>query len=350
MSEDSDRRAREYFDQLAAIPHADRAMRLESMREEDPAAAAEAESLLSFHELGGAVLDRAPGGGLLAEAASIGPGPIGAGERIGRWTLVESAGAGGACTVYRATDERGGSYAVKVVREELVTPAMRQRFARCELAWPRADGIAAVHEVGVVGTVPYIVTDWADGGVITDAERLEAMNLRARLTLGAAVCDIVARGHAAGVVHGRVHPSNIRWRDGTPMVLDFGVFRLLDEPRETSRTARLRPGLSRVRSLSHYAAPEQLGDAPGSPDERTDVYALGALALELALGRPGTARDAAGAELPVDCGPILRRALAERAAERFQSAAELGDALRTCRIEGGKGERGGWWRRVLGGR
>jgi serine/threonine protein kinase len=97
---------------------------------------------------------------------------------------------------------------------------------------------------------------------------------------------------------------------------DFGVAGLLHEPRMTRQSTILgTPG---------YLAPEQLAGA--DPDPRQDLYAVGAVAVELLTGeRPG-----ADGKLPMVDGPLgefIRRCSATDPADRPESANDVGRLL-----------------------
>lgn len=92
------------------------------------------------------------------------------------------------------------------------------------------------------------------------------------IVLGHVVATALAGAHAAGVVHGRVHPANVLFRpSGEPVLADFGVALRRAFPRDTAGELE-------------YLAPETLRDE--TLDERTDLYGLGALLHRALTGHP----------------------------------------------------------------
>jgi serine/threonine-protein kinase len=92
------------------------------------------------------------------------------------------------------------------------------------------------------------------------------------------VCDAVGYMHGRGVIHRDLKPSNIMiCRDRTLRVMDFG---LASPP---IRRRSLLAKFTTVLGTPEYMAPEQVENGP--IDERTDIYALGAILYELLTGQ-----------------------------------------------------------------
>ncbi|WDE98687.1 serine/threonine-protein kinase [Lentisphaera profundi] len=102
------------------------------------------------------------------------------------------------------------------------------------------------------------------------------------------ICDAIAYAHSRGVIHLDIKPDNIRIGDfGEVLICDWGLAKTLgDEDYELDEdllpenfnTATLNGVL---KGSPGYMAPEQVDRKRGQKDQRTDVYALGAILYEL---------------------------------------------------------------------
>jgi eukaryotic-like serine/threonine-protein kinase len=168
------------------------------------------------------------------------------------------------------------------------------------------------------------------------------LSVREAVGLGIGACRAVEAAHAAGLVHRDIKPGNlIRTSDGTVKLLDFGVAKPQSEVTLSDESER---GALVIVGTPEYMAPEQ---ARGSADERSDVYALGAVLYELVTGAlpheapsipalydrklagpPERASEMApGQKIPRAFDRLIERALAPEPSLRFQSAADLREAL-----------------------
>lgn len=177
------------------------------------------------------------------------------------------------------------------------------------------------------------LSEWAAkrGGVA-------AVPLEQRLHLLAQVALAVAAAHDAGVLHKDLKPSNILVADDGDepqvRVADFGSAAMVDPSRlgALGITSTGMPGVSDgadgdLSGTLAYLAPEVL--AGQSPTASADIYALGVILYQLAVG-DFRAVPAPGWEARVE-DPLLRQDIAEAAcgdsAERLSSAAELAERL-----------------------
>ena len=129
-------------------------------------------------------------------------------------------------------------------------------------------------------TYPYLECDYINGGTvkarIDDGKRpTETADTRGLLTgLLAGVGEI----HDLGVLHRDIKPANTALRDGDwgqPVLLDFGLARVLDMSSHTEYPARI--------GTEMYMAPEQLKSQQAR--RRSDMFSLAVVVYEAATGR-----------------------------------------------------------------
>ncbi|MBP6438552.1 MAG: serine/threonine protein kinase [Thermomonas sp.] len=239
-----------------------------------------------------------------------------AGRRVGNWQLIEEIGRGGMSVVYRARRlevDFEQIAAVKLLGLAALGSEGSTRFEqeRRVLARLRHPHIAALIDGGFAedGT-PFLAMALVEGETLAKHCEQRQLDWRARVRLMIQVCDAVAHAHRNLLVHRDLKPANIMvTAEGVPVLLDFGIAKLLDDGREDTRTGMraLTPG---------YAAPEQRDG--GQITTATDVYALGVILRELCAG---------SASLPQDLRNIIAMALREDAARRYPDARALGEDL-----------------------
>lgn len=286
------------------------------------------------------------------------------GARLGVYELLEELGAGSSGTVYRARDTRlGREVAVKVLppsaaRDERIL----RRFEREARAASALDhpNVLIVHDVGVTGDRPYLVTELLSGDTLRVRLREGALPWRKAVDLALQLCAGLAAAHERGILHLDLKPDNLFvTAEGRLKILDFGLARL----REGAWEAALDPTrtLDRTQALGTlgYASPEQLREGP--VDHRADVFAAGAILYEMLGGRrafgPGSPAELASATLKEEPPPlavpvpaplerIARRCLEKDPQDRFQSVRDLLFALEAAAAVGGPPPRGRLSRRA----
>jgi serine/threonine protein kinase len=266
------------------------------------------------------------------------------GSRIGPYTLHGRLGHGAMAQVYRAADPSGQEVAVKALHPHLTDDAgfidrfRREAEAASALEHPN---IARVLDHGCEDGCHYLVMELIEGPSLRAwlDERDQPLAPVEAVTLAAALADIVAYAHSQGVVHRDLKPSNVLLRGGqleTPVLTDFGVARMVDATVATAADATL--------GTPAYMAPEQGQGQSG--DGRSDIYALGVILYELAVGRPPFEADSPYAlilrhihtppppprtlrpDLPPALEAVILRALEKDPASRYPSAAAFAAALR----------------------
>ena len=262
----------------------------------------------------------------------------------GRYLLLKRVGAGAAGTVWQARDlERDIDVAVKVLASQhLASAEIVARFVR---EGDLASRMLSPHIVRVLARGvtpdhgPYVVYEHLEGEdlatTLASRGRLPIVDVR---MIVVHTCRALARAHVLGVLHRDVKPSNLFMgtdSEGRQVVktIDFGVADIVGSPH----------GAELVGTLE-YIAPEVLF-GEGTPDTRSDLYALAVVAYECFTGRvPFPAETieelvlafAKGAPpkpsdlrrgLPREVDAWFAKALHRKPEERFQSAKEMADAL-----------------------
>src|SRR5687768_4726092 len=200
----------------------------------------------------------------------------------GRFEIGEVIGTGGMALVFRARDIRHDRpVALKVLRPELAEAVGTERFLReinieARLNHPH---ILSLIDSGVVGSMLYCLTPWADGGTLRDRIRTESqMSLDDALQVVREIGDALAHAHRAGIVHRDVKPDNILFASGHAQLADFGIAQVVAEtPNKVLTVSGLAIG------TPSYMSPEQ-AQHDGKVDHRSDQYALACVLFEMLAG------------------------------------------------------------------
>ena len=268
------------------------------------------------------------------------------GQRLAQYEVLSPLGSGGMGEVYRARDLRlDREVAIKVMAEHVAAdPEMRRRFeteakAVAALSHP---GILSIYELLVVEGIPVAVMELLEGETLRQRLRRGALEWREAVRIAAKVAEGLAAAHAKGVVHRDLKPDNVFLTSaGHVKILDFGLaLQRLDPAATIAQTAQ---GV--ILGTFGYMSPEQvLGERV---DGRSDVFAAGCVLYEMLTGRAlftgATPQEIIAAVMhdrtgeigefdpgaPAELRVIVTRAIARDPARRFQSAEDLGMALRS---------------------
>ena len=211
-------------------------------------------------------------------------------RRLGQYTLLEKIGEGGMGVVYRAEHEMlRRPTAIKLLLPQNAGELSLRRFEREAQLTAR---LTNPHTVSVYdfGRTPegafYYVMEFLDG---VDLERL--VREEGPLPAGRVVhvlrqvCEALVEAHGVGLIHRDIKPANILLseRGGIPdfaKVVDFGLVKEVSGSQDVRLTRE-----DVFAGTLQYLAPETIqGDR--SPDPRSDLYALGAVAYFLLTGGP----------------------------------------------------------------
>jgi beta-lactam-binding protein with PASTA domain/tRNA A-37 threonylcarbamoyl transferase component Bud32 len=262
----------------------------------------------------------------------------------GRYELTHLIARGGMAQVYRAMDRQlERPVALKVLFPELsVDRTFVERFRReaqaaANLSHPN---IVPVFDWGEDDGSYFIVMEYVEGrplsAVLRDPQRMPPRQIA---TIGAGVAAALAFAHRHGVVHRDVKPGNVLITpDGDVKVTDFGIARAMNTEESLTQTGA-------VMGTAAYFSPEQ-AEGKGV-DSRSDIYSLGVVLYEMAVGRPPFTGDSPVAVaskhvrdmpvLPREANPtvppaleaVIMKAMAKSPEDRYGSAEELrADLLR----------------------
>ena len=258
----------------------------------------------------------------------------------GRYLLKDKVGNGGMATVYRAQDQvLNRTVAVKIMLPQYAgdaTFAARFKQEAQAAAGLQSPYIVGVYDWGKDGDTYFIVMEYLRGTDLKSGIRSHgALDPKKVAQIGSQICAALTVAHRHEIVHRDIKPQNIMVQpDGNIKVMDFGIAR--------AKNSHLTQD-NNVLGTAHYVSPEQTRGQDLGPT--SDIYSLGVVMYECATGRvPFDGDDAISValkqvnELPVppsQVNPgvdptlerIILRCMEKDAANRFQSAEELRQAL-----------------------
>jgi len=192
-----------------------------------------------------------------------------------KYRVVRMVGRGGAGEVFQTIDPiLDRQVAIKfLTRKDTAEKISKQRWQEARLLGQlNHPNVAQVYGIGESESgVRYIVMEWVEGLLLTDAWR--EMGLQQRLGLYLQVLDGISAAHKRGIIHRDIKPSNILVTAANKAkVLDFGI--AVDEQPLMSADE------GRYRGTPAFSAPEQI-TTPVDVSPATDVFALGILLYDM---------------------------------------------------------------------
>ncbi|HEU0208136.1 MAG TPA: serine/threonine-protein kinase [Candidatus Udaeobacter sp.] len=240
----------------------------------------ELESLLVHHRAGREFLEETPE----EVVGSFGERRFAPGDCVQHYRIESFIGDGGMGIVYLAEDMRlHRRVALKLVNAGFGGAAIIRHFRKEQriLASLNHQNVACLYDAGVTEDgQPFFAMEYVDGTRLDDYCEENHLSIRERLTLFRKVCGAVAYAHQHLVIHRDIKPGNIRvTKEGEPMLLDFGIAKLLDPATSLGGEQTL----TFARALTpEYASPEQVrGEAIATT---SDVYSLGVILYKLLTG------------------------------------------------------------------
>jgi serine/threonine protein kinase/formylglycine-generating enzyme required for sulfatase activity len=264
-------------------------------------------------------------------------------ERISRHVVKKVLGKGGFGVVYLAYDgQLHRDVAIKVPHPALVTraedaePYLAEARAVASLRHPN---IVTVYDVGGTPEFPFfVVLEVVEGSDLKRRLKEARPSVLEAVELIATVAETLHFAHRQGLVHRDIKPSNILLdKSGKPYVADFGLA-LKEENVGTG---------PRFAGTPVYMSPEQARGEGHRVDGRSDIFSLGIVLYEMLAGRrpfTGQTRDEIldqittlevrplrqwDDSIPKELDRICLKALAKRAADRYPTARDLAEDLRS---------------------
>jgi eukaryotic-like serine/threonine-protein kinase len=270
------------------------------------------------------------------------------GRKLGRYRLIEKLGEGGMGVVYRAADERlQRDVALKVLPAGVLADEhARNRFQREARALSQLNhpNIATAYDFDTADGIDFLVMEYVEGQSLDSVLRHKRLSSERVIQIGRELASGLQAAHARQIVHRDLKPANLRVTgDGRLKILDFGIAKLVNAHAVATDSTITSTAASTVAGTLPYMAPEQIrGEAV---DARADIYSAGAVMYELMAGRRAfdapTAAELTSSilrdnppplrqlrpDVPAGFERVITKCLAKDPAQRYQSAAEMNQAL-----------------------
>jgi formylglycine-generating enzyme required for sulfatase activity/tetratricopeptide (TPR) repeat protein len=262
------------------------------------------------------------------------------GSQLGQYHIIELVRRGGMATVYKAHQPSLDRYVAVKVLFHNSDPQFAARFKReaRAIAQLQHPNILPIYDNGEQDGLLYLVLQYVEQGVTLSDKLGVPFDPVVAFRLIGRLLDALEYAHVRGIVHRDIKPANVLMPSPNwPMLTDFGIAKLVNDnsPQLTM------PGL--VVGTATYMAPEQ---ATGRQvNARTDIYATGVILYEMLTGRvpfdadtpmavltqhlyePPPPMSRLNPSLPAVVEATVLRALAKDPTDRYQSAAEMAEAL-----------------------
>lgn len=273
------------------------------------------------------------------------------GQTISQYRILDIIGEGTMGTVYAGEHMAlGRRAAIKTLRIVPGKQHYRARFLReaRSISALKHTNIATVYDYGETEDgIPFIVMEQVEGPTLDDLMRRGKLTIGRALEIIEGVVSALTEAHRHSIIHRDIKPKNIAINErGEVKVLDFGLAKQLrddadwpGEAEDTQAAIATQTCENVIVGTPMYLSPEQA--LSGAVDARSDLFSVGSVLYECITGRPAfpgkraaevrekVIRDDPPAPscLNRDVSPELDRitlkALAKKAADRYQSAEEL---------------------------
>ncbi|MBT13081.1 MAG: serine/threonine protein kinase [Oceanospirillaceae bacterium] len=244
-------------------------------------------------------------------------------DLIGPYKIEGLYRSGGMSLVYTGTDpETQQVVAIKILKPKYQNhPEALKRFKHEAQVLAMADhpNIVALHQQGKWISGDYLVMEFIPGESLHRILTYKPLSLRRSVEIVLEIAYALCHLHTLGIIHRDLKPENILLKNGSKeevKLIDLGVARNLHEivSDESDQSVRLI-------GTPIYMSPEQRFE-PHTVSFPSDVYSLGIIAYELALGKLSHGQIHL-ALAPKGLQPILSKALQPTASDRYQDVVDL---------------------------
>jgi predicted Ser/Thr protein kinase/tetratricopeptide (TPR) repeat protein len=276
--------------------------------------------------------------------------PFTPGENVGPYRIIEQLGQGGMATVFKAYHPGLDRFvAIKVMHPAFKQdPTFLARFQREARVVAKLDhpNIVPIYDYAEHNGNPYLVMKFIEGETLKArlSRKERPLSRDEAMRIVDAVGKALAYAHARGILHRDIKPSNILLcPDGSIYLADFGLARIAQAGESTLSNEMLL-------GTPHYISPEQ-ARGERNLDAGTDIYSLGVVLYEMAVGRVPFNADTPfsiihdhiytplplprkiNPNVPESVQRVLLKALAKDRADRYATVDEL--AASFCRALSG---------------
>jgi serine/threonine-protein kinase len=263
-----------------------------------------------------------------------------------RYIVEREIARGGAARIFLARDRSGAAVALKVLHPELAVSLTADRFLReisllSRIEHPR---ICRLLDYGERDWLVYFVMTYVEGPTLRQyLDKVRRVSIADTLRGASDVLEALEYAHGLGVVHRDVKPDNIKLSPAGAVLMDFGIAKAVAASAVGGAARLTRSGFTV--GTSAYMSPEQVAGQQ-TIDHRSDLYSVGCVIYECLTGSPpfdhandrlvlgmhlkSAIPDARRrrADTPPRLAKLVTRALSKNPGDRWQSAAEMGAALR----------------------
>ena len=273
---------------------------------------------------------------------------------INQYQILRRLGSGAGGVVYYARDTKLlRPVVLKILRKKTSGSSPERVLREAQLASAiEHPNVCAIYEVGEFEDQSYIVMQYIPGRTLAQLIAGGPLSLQLALSISLQISDGLAEAHRLGIFHRDLKPANIMITDGGLVkILDFGLAKRKaaeDAAPPPTNGSKRRSYSTRGGTLA-YMAPEQF--VTGSASEQSDIFSFGVTLYEMVTAShpfemlaptqapwqvaraiqysDPTSPRRKRPQIPPELEQVILKALAKNPAERYVSAAEMREALRT---------------------